>query len=457
MSSQSSQSVNIKSRDVRSVVGRAQHKRQLVIFIIQQLFALNIGMVYLSSTQASLRDVINGPGPIIYGAYVAFSIWCLYRSSRMRLSDSDVAVSVVLDYALYVIVMVDRTSSEFNGGVELSGSPLFTYVYLFIAMRSLHYKAGYVYMAGGLAALAWLALLWAGSPGGIEQLVEALRGHTFAAAVLSGAVDKLLSIMAVTALLGLSVREARKHLYASAIRGAAGKNLARMVGQGVANQVLFDKEGLAPGRGRKQVVAILMIDIQQFTKMAAKADPSEIMALLARYHQLVEGVIVRSGGCIDKFMGDGILAHFGAIEPSPGFAANAMRCVESLIHETEKWNRRRHATNRAKLTFRVSCAIGEAVVGLVGGATKVEFTVIGDPVNLAAKLEKHAKKLQARGLTTADSFRIAKSQGFVPRYPTREVAASAVGGVETAQNLVVLGEGLSEVRMTGSQSRSIAS
>src|SRR5438045_2465249 len=140
MSRSRPRSIAIRTHEVRHVVARAQHRRQLVIFIIQQLFAANIGMVYLASNKSAIREVLHGPGPVIYGCYVLFSLWCLYRSSRQRLTTIDCMISIMLDYALYNLVMFDRSDAVLSEGIELSGSPLFTYVYLFIAMRSLHFK-----------------------------------------------------------------------------------------------------------------------------------------------------------------------------------------------------------------------------------------------------------------------------------------------------------------------------
>ena len=440
MGSLQARAINIQKYEILTTIGKAKHRRHLIIFAIQQVFAINIGLLYVSNKTTPLQEFWYGPQFMVYVGYLIFSCWCLFRSARMRQTDTDVAVSIGLDYLLYILVVFERSYEQFGAIFDVEGTPLFSYVYLFIAMRSLHYKAGYVYLSGLLAVLSWFALVVVGNATSATQLVSDLRSQTLEAVIASGVVDKLLCILAVTAILGFSVREARQHLYNAAFRGAAGKNLTRMVGSNVAKEVLFNREGMVPGRGHKQSVAILMIDIQQFTKLASESDPSDIMTLLARYQQLVEAVIVRHGGCIDKFMGDGILAHFGAIETSANYAANALRCTENLIEETEQWNIRRRNSNRTPLVFRVSCAVGEAIVGLVGGKTKIEFTVVGDPVNIAAKLEKHAKMLHARGLTTESSFDVAQSQGYQPRFKIRTVRNVRVRGVTKTLDLVIIGE-----------------
>ena len=181
-----------------------------------------------------------------------------------------------------------------------------------------------------------------------------------------------------------------------------------------------------------------MIDLQDFTQIAYHADPSDVLSLLAKYQQMVEPVITKNGGHIDKFMGDGILAHFGAIDPSFTFAAGALRCMEGLLIKMDQWNDERRLAGKTPLYYRMSCDIGTVVVGLVGGESKVEFTLIGDPVNIAAKLEKHSKKLDARALTTLRAFKMAENQGFAPLRPIQVQHNCAVEGIADPLDLVVI-------------------
>ncbi len=408
-----------------------------MIFCVQLLFALNIAFVYRVTARVSWRELLHTSGAILLAAYVTIAVWCLFASSKHRLRWYHVWISILLDYALcmeFIFLQHQLAKSS------VTSAALFSYVYLFIAVRCLHYRASYVYMAGGFAVLVWVLLLYMSAPQSAQSVIGALKHMTFSKAMLGGLVDKFLSIVAVTTVLAATVSEARRHLYNSAFRGVVGKGLTRMVGSGVAKEVLFSKVAHVVGRGRQEQVAIVMIDIQNFTKLAFKSAPSEVIALLAKYQQLMEPVIVNHGGCIDKFMGDGIMAHFGALEPNQEFAAQALRCVEQIIAAADQWNARRVATNRRPLKIRVSCAVGTAVVGLVGGNSKVEFTIIGDPVNTAAKLEKHAKVLAARALATFSAFDLARRQGYRPLLPVRVVNEVQVPGIEAPLNLVVLGD-----------------
>jgi adenylate cyclase len=210
-----------------------------------------------------------------------------------------------------------------------------------------------------------------------------------------------------------------------------------MVGSNVAKEVLFSRN-VTPGKGKRQNAAILMVDLQDFTRLSHQADPSEVLALLAHYQQLVEPVILKHGGQIDKFMGDGILAHFGAIDPLPAFAAHALTSMEHILHVMDEWNKQRVANHHAPLPCRVSCDVGTVVAGIVGASSKLEFTIIGDPVNIASKLEKHSKKLNARSITSLRAFQVARKQGYSPRETPHMHRDCAIDGISAPLDLVVL-------------------
>jgi adenylate cyclase len=279
----------------------------------------------------------------------------------------------------------------------------------------------------------------------IWQITIGVYGAGKASAVLSepnlhlitASADKLASIVVVTFVLVFLVNEARRHMFNATVRGAAGQGLARMVGTHVAREVLSLKN-LKPGRGRRETAAILMIDLQDFTRLSHQSDPSYILALLADYQKLVEPVITCHGGYIDKFMGDGILAHFGAIDPDATYAIQAMCCIEQLLFTMDKWNANRIARGSIPLHYRIACDIGSIVIGLVGAESKMEFTIIGDPVNLTAKMEKHSKKVGARALVTLRAFKIARHQGYRPLSSAKTISNAVIEGIAEPVDLVIL-------------------
>ncbi|WP_052263920.1 adenylate/guanylate cyclase domain-containing protein [Azotobacter chroococcum] len=174
-----------------------------------------------------------------------------------------------------------------------------------------------------------------------------------------------------------------------------------------------------------------------FTGAAARLAPDELIALLGEYQGLLLPILKAHGGSIDKFMGDGILASFGAVSPDPAFAAQALRAVDAIWTAVGHWRAQRQAAGLPAPDVGAGLASGEVVFGIIGHGQRLEYTLIGDAVNLAAKLEKHNKVEHSRGLTTRTTYQLARAQGYAGSKELR--AARRVGGVAAPLDLAVLG------------------
>jgi adenylate cyclase len=137
-------------------------------------------------------------------------------------------------------------------------------------------------------------------------------------------------------------------------------------------------------------------------------------------------------------MGDGILASFGAVATDPAHAANALRAVDAVLAAVDGWRARRLRSDRAAPDVGAGLATGPVVFGIIGDDSRLEYTVIGDAVNLAAKLEKHNKVEKTRALATRVGYELALAQGYAGAKALRP--ARAVGGVAAPIDLAVLGD-----------------
>jgi adenylate cyclase len=162
------------------------------------------------------------------------------------------------------------------------------------------------------------------------------------------------------------------------------------------------------------------------------------MALLSEYQSRVVAAVTGHGGSIDKFMGDGILASFGATRPSASFAADALRALDALLASTAAWAEGRTARGLPAPKVGAAVATGPVMFGTIGDASRLEYTVIGDPVNLAAKLEKHTKVEGVAALCTAEAWRLALRQGYVAAASLEQRDARTVAGLDRPLDLVAL-------------------
>ena len=131
--------------------------------------------------------------------------------------------------------------------------------------------------------------------------------------VLLGAeFDKIITILVVTAILSVAQIRARRLLERSVIEAAAAQDLSRFFSQETAAKITDPDQRIRPGQGEAHEAAILNVDIRGFIGMANEMDPSDLIRLLSEYESRMVTVIQAHGGNIDKFLGDGILATFGA-------------------------------------------------------------------------------------------------------------------------------------------------
>ncbi|HEY0408939.1 MAG TPA: adenylate/guanylate cyclase domain-containing protein, partial [Candidatus Dormibacteraeota bacterium] len=209
----------------------------------------------------------------------------------------------------------------------------------------------------------------------------------------------------------------------------------------IAGRIARAELDLEPGQAELREAAVLVVDLRGFTPLSARLSPPQVMALLADYQGRMVAAIRRHGGSVDKFLGDGILASFGAVRASATFAADAARAVEAVVEAAAAWAGARRAAGEEPLAVGVALASGRVMFGCVGDHDRLEYTVIGDAVNLAAKLEKHGKAEVAAALLPVETLALAEVQGFRPSLPWQRRAGRTVAGVPEPVDLAVLPRG----------------
>ena len=183
----------------------------------------------------------------------------------------------------------------------------------------------------------------------------------------------------------------RTVLSAARLEQAAGQ-LSRYFSPEVAERVATaDPDFLKPG-GSLRFVAVLVSDIGGFTTLSAALGPDATMRFLAEYQKRMTEVIFRNGGSVDKFIGDGILATFGATGSVPEACERAVATAQGMMLALQALNDERAALGEPPVTQRIGVHAGEAMVGNVGSEDRLEFTVIGDVVNLANRIEQACKR-----------------------------------------------------------------
>ena len=143
--------------------------------------------------------------------------------------------------------------------------------------------------------------------------------------------------------------------------------------------------------GRLQKVAVLFSDLKGFTSMSEKLPADKVVRFLSDYHEKMVAAIFKNGGTLDKFIGDGIMATFGTPIEGTDDARRALQCASDMRNSLNDLNKIRIENGQPILSQRIGIHYGDAIAGNIGTANRMEYTVIGDTVNIAARLEKAAK------------------------------------------------------------------
>ncbi|HEX2117484.1 MAG TPA: adenylate/guanylate cyclase domain-containing protein [Alphaproteobacteria bacterium] len=227
-----------------------------------------------------------------------------------------------------------------------------------------------------------------------------------------------------TGLLAAAVARARRMLLRHTRAELARADLARYVSPDVVDAIITSNRDF--GEPTTREVAVLFADIVGFTALAERMAPTRTVSLLTSFHSRACRVVFRNGGTLDKFLGDGCMAVFGTLADAPDAPARAVRCALELQDEIDRWNAKRATRGAAAIPLAIGIHCGRAVVGNVGDQSRLEFTVIGDAVNVASRLERLTREFGSR-IAVSDTC-LAAARSLAPSLP----AFHAVGSVRLA-------------------------
>jgi adenylate cyclase len=204
---------------------------------------------------------------------------------------------------------------------------------------------------------------------------------------------QLVATTILTILLVAAVLRSRMHLLAELQAQVVRSDLARYVSPDIAD-ALAEQASSGFGEPAIRNVAVLFADIVGFSSTAERLPPERTFALLRSFRERSSRSVFRQKGTLDKYLGDGLMATFGALQEEHDAAARAIACAIDLQEEIERWNAKRLAQAKEPVRIAVGVHFGSVIVGNLGSEHRVEFTVVGDVVNVASRLEEATRDLR---------------------------------------------------------------
>src|SRR5688572_2611232 len=201
--------------------------------------------------------------------------------------------------------------------------------------------------------------------------------------------DHLELISAVAAQTAVTVETVKAHKRL-AREEVARANYSRFMPEYVVQQLLNNPNSFRLG-GVNQTITVLFADIRGFTLISEREKPEKVVGLLNRYFSAMTEIIFEHGGTLDKYIGDGLMALFGAPTASPADAMNAVKTAVTMQKRLKNLNEELAADGFGQVSVGIGLHTGEATVGYIGSDKRSEYTAIGDTVNLASRLESNAR------------------------------------------------------------------
>ena len=332
----------------------------------------------------------------IFLPYIGYELAIAAVLSRLAARNRDIPVvprylNTVIETSLPSVLLLAQVKAM--GAEQALGfwTPLLYFVFIILSTLRLDFRLSL--LTGAVAAVELFLIaffyLHLGDGDGTGASPAAIAYHVSRSAIL----------LAAGALAGVVGMRLRRQFEKTLDAVTARDRVTNLFGQHVSPQIV--ERLLSSGAGtlsESRRVCVMFVDIRGFTAAAHARTPAAVVTRLNAAFDVLVGVVDRHGGIVNKFLGDGFLAMFGAPIEDPHAARNAVAAAREMLLAIE------HANRGSDWPIRIGIGIhiGEAVTGNVGSPRRKEYTVIGDTVNLAARLEALNKEFGSTILVSAD-------------------------------------------------------
>ena len=375
---------------VQDTIQLSQVESERLIGWVQLFLVMVFGALWaVAPPPAEMAEFRLEPWAI--GIYFVFTVIRLICAYNHYLPTWLLVISVIMDIGVLMALIWSFHIKYAQPPSFYLKAPTLLYVFIFIAIRALRFEPKYILLTGAAAALGWAVLMLYVIFGEAGESMVTRNYITYLTqnSILIGAeIDKMISIIVVTLVLAAAVLRAQRAFCRSAIANSAAEDLTRFVSREVADRITSADEAIQPGDGESRVASVVFTDIEGFSTVSEKLSPKQLAATLNEYFVAMGKVIDEHGGVIVNYQGDLMLITFNAVSPDGEHAANAVRTAIAIQEIAEA----RTFGDGHVLKTRCGVNTGEITIGAIGTEGRLAFTVHGDEVNIAARLEQLNKQ-----------------------------------------------------------------
>jgi adenylate cyclase len=339
-----------------------------------------------------------------------------------------IAAFLLLDAGLLSYILIVPTPYVVDGWTPQLSLRLWNFLWLgvFLVGMALTYSPALVIWTGIATVTAWSAgYLWvANLPDSLERTSsEALSRGLGPDAVISEYLDprvvslttlqyQIVFLVLVTVILTLTVWRSRRLVRRQVATEAQRSALSRYFSPNIVREL--STSGGALDRPAMQPVAVLFADMVGFTAISERLAPDALLGLLREFHGRLARIVFAHDGTVDKYIGDAIMVHFGTPRPQRDDPVRALACAAEMIAEVGRWNAERERAGEAPIGIGIGLHYGEVLVGNIGDARRLEYTVLGDTVNVASRLERLTRETGTSLVVSDDLVRAVHGCGVEP-------------------------------------------
>lgn len=293
-------------------------------------------------------------------------------------------VGLVLMQAALMASLMGRSPSM------IAAMPIATIIFVLLVHAAMRYRPWLIIYAAGLYLVGLLgaAAVMTGAPVSVES--AASDAHSF----VHHQIIPIVVLIITTLILFITGRGTRKLLRVSIEERLGRTRLSRFFSPDIADQLMSGSSAQATD-GRIMPIVVLFTDIRGFSALAENMEPGELSTLLAEFREILSTEIRTHGGVVDKFIGDAVMAVFGFPDTANSPPDRALNCARTILDGVAAWSRERESAGLPVVETGIGLHYGEAFVGVIGKESLLEFTVIGDTVNVAERIERLTRTLDA--------------------------------------------------------------